>query len=179
MRELIEYLMAILNIKTDSSFVVRDMQSELQGVQDILAYQKYIRSNINYLGMEYMTGFQKFIKLTEMYKRKENEALNQKRLGKSRNTARLLSDKVKTVASIIEDNNIEFKNIKDHFTSWELGELEKIGDAAKCVRLQKSVSGGDELYDRLKDQLETIVLNPTLENKQKSVKKIDCKVKRF
>lgn len=179
MRELIEYLMAILNIKTDSSFVVLDMQNELKDIQDIPAYQKYIRSNINYLGMEYMTGFQKFIKLTEMYKRKENELLNKGRLEGSRDTAQKIAGKVKTVATMVEDNYIEFKNIKDHFTPWELKELSKIGDAQKCVRLQKSVSGSDELYETLKEQLAEIVMSPALEDKSEVLNKIDLKVKKF
>jgi len=173
MRDLIEYLMAILNVKTDSSFVVLDMQNELQDITDIADYQKFIRKNINYLGMEYMTGFQKFIKLTEMYKRQYTEKHNQERLLGSQDTARKLAVKVKSVASTIENNDIEFKNIKDFFTAWEIKELNKIGNAMKCIRLQKSVSGSDELYEKLKEQMREIVMVNMLDKpKETTYKKI-------
>jgi len=187
MRDLIEYLMAILNIKTDSSFVVLDMQNELQDIIDIADYQKFIRKNINYLGMEYMTGFQKFIKLTEIYKRQYAEAHNQERLEASRNTAKELSQKVKTVSEAVENGAI-FHNMKikgtneNYFTNWELKELSKRGGSVHCVGLQKSVSGSDELYEKLKEQMREIVMVDMLDKpKETTSKKIldMTNVKRF
>lgn len=167
MNELIKYTAEILNIKTNSKLVVFDMQSELQGITDIADYQKFIRSNINYLGMEYMTGFQKFIKLTEMYKRQYTEKTNQGRIGKGIDTAQKLANKIKEVSSHVEDNNdLTFINFstdgKCYFTDFEIKQLKKIGSLNKCVRLQKSISGEDALLERLKGQMREIVLTKAL-----------------
>lgn len=163
MKEIIKYISTILNIKTDSMLVVADMESELHGIVDISEYKDYLRRNINYLGMEYMTGFQKFIKLTEMYKRQYAERTNKERLSKSQDTAQQLADKVRSVAPYVNHNqNLKPENFSAngecYFTAFERKQLAKIGSLTRCVNLQISVSGEDALLEKLKEQMIEIVM---------------------
>ncbi len=168
MKELIKYLTAILNIKTDSDLVILDMTSEIQGVADIADYREFIRKNLNYLGMEYLTGFQKFVKLTEMYKRQYAEATNAGRIADSERVAIEIADKVKKIAPLLDDKDLSFSSFKEGkpFTKFEVSQLMKIGSLRSCVRLQRSVSGGDALLDKLKEVNKAIVINKALGHKQ-------------
>lgn len=74
MQELIKYIGDILNIKTDSVYTIQDMTEELEKVQDIVAYRSYIKDNLDKI--DYKTGFQKFILLTQKYLRLEYVAMN-------------------------------------------------------------------------------------------------------
>ena len=48
MNEMIKYILAILNIKADSSFVIADISEELESIADIVDYKNFIKKNFNY-----------------------------------------------------------------------------------------------------------------------------------
>ncbi len=74
MHELVKYIGDILNIKTDSVYTIQDMTEELSKVKDIVAYRSYIKNNLDKI--DYKTGFQKFILLTQQYLQLEYVAIN-------------------------------------------------------------------------------------------------------
>jgi len=168
MTELIDYLANILNIKTNSDLVILDMQNELQSITDIAHYRAFIRSNLNYLGMEYKTGFQKFIMLTEIYKKQYQVDAN--RLASSSSFAKQLAEKVRSVSSyVLENSDLECTNFVNDdgciFTDFEQLHLGKVGSLLQCVRIQRSVSGEDELLSKLNASMQQIVINEAIGHK--------------
>jgi ribonuclease HII len=162
MRDLIEYLVAILDIKTNSNFVILDITNEIKDIEDLAGYRDFMRRSFDYLGMEYYTGFQKFIKLTAIYKRQYAKDTNKQRISKSVQTASILAKKVKAITSYIEDGKEDYNyfvsNEKPYFSKFEISQLQTIGGLRNCVRLQKSVSGDDVLLNRLKKQMQEIII---------------------
>ena len=181
MNSIIGYIANILNIKTDSELVVLDMMSELKTITDIPDYQKFIKKNFNHYDLQYMTGFQKFIRLTEMYKLKRFEMQNKDRLKNSANFAFKLSEKVKTVSSKVKGNpELNFNNFRingePYFTEFEISQLSKIGSLYKCVQLQRSVSGRDALLERLQEQAREVIFQKALQKPEKNVAELVTKV---
>jgi len=76
MHELIKYISDILNIKTESVYTIQDMTEELSKIKDIVAYRSYIKNNLN--SIEFKSGYQKFLILTQEYLLMEYVALNPK-----------------------------------------------------------------------------------------------------
>lgn len=76
MHELIKYIGDILNIKTDSVYTIQDMTEELSKIKDLGAYRSFIKDNLNSITVDYKTGFQKFILLTQEYLALEYLAIN-------------------------------------------------------------------------------------------------------
>ena len=172
MKDLIEYLVSILNIKTNSSFVILDMTEEIKEIEDLVEYRNFMRQSFDYLGMEYYTGFQKFIKLTAIYKRQYTKNKNAQRISKSVKVASILAQKIKDVQSYIENGKEDYSDFnsdeKCYFSKFEISQIERLGGLRNCVRLQKSVSGDDELLNQLKAQMEEMIIVqalPSLETK--------------
>jgi len=167
MREVVEYLTNILNIKTDSELVIIDMLDEIRSIKNMAEYRQYIRANINHLGMDYMTGFQKFILLTKKYKEKVAREDNAGRIERGNKYALELADKVRSVSGHVLDKPfLDFDNFvsngKSIFTDFDKTELSKIGSLSSCANLQRSQSGKDMLFERLCGQMEKIVINKAI-----------------
>lgn len=167
MREVVEYLTNILNIKTDSELVIIDMLDEIRSIKNIAEYRQYIRDNINHLGMDYMTGFQKFILLTKKYKERAAREDNAGRIEGGNKYALELSEKVRSISGHILDKAfLDFDNFvsngKSIFTDFDKTELSKIGSLVCCANLQRSKSGQDMLFERLCVQMEKIVINKAI-----------------
>ncbi len=167
MREVVEYLTNILNIKTDSELVIIDMLDEIRSVKNMAEYRQYIRANINHLGMDYMTGFQKFILLTKKYKERAAREDNTERIEGGNKYALELSEKVRSVSiHVLDKPFLDFDNFVSNragiFTDFDKRELSKIGSLASCVNLQRSQSGQDMLFERLCVQMEKIVINKAI-----------------
>lgn len=70
--ELIKYVFNLFNLKEDV-FIAEDVASEINKIKDKAGYLRYLRDNINCI--QYVTSYQKFIQLTDNYKR-EMTSLN-------------------------------------------------------------------------------------------------------
>ena len=123
--------------------------------------------------MDYLTGLQKFIKLTEMYKMRIATEENADRLENGNKFALELSGKIGSVETIVLNftvpngkRDISYEDLttdkKPFFTAYEIKELQKIGSIRKTVNLRRSKSGGDPLYDRLLAQTENIIISGAL-----------------
>lgn len=176
MRDLIEYVAEILNIKTNSDLVILDIKEELESIVDLADYRRFLKTNLNHIDVTYLTGFQKFVKLTEMYRKLYARATNQDRLTGARKSSILLAKKVRGVATTIYANGTrEPSEIMDEinpaeitiggeplFTKYELSQIAKVGGLRKSIELQRSESGGDRLLDKLIELSEAIVVNKAL-----------------
>jgi len=166
---LIEYITEILNIKTKSELVILDIRTELQEIEDIVSYKNYIKENLNHIDMQYMKGFQKFIHLTNLYKKEMFEIYNKDRLENAVTTAHKIADKVCTISKLSKSKAAKFEKFKtkdgNYFTSFEIKQLKRIGTVRECIKLQKSHSGHDPLLIRLEQSLKKLVGIEQIENK--------------
>ena len=148
--------------------ITKSRENEIKDIEDIAGYRDFMRKSFDYLGMEYYTGFQKFIKLTNIYKRQYAKDTNVERISKSVQTAYILAQKVKAVISYVESGKDKYSsfssNGKSYFTKFEISQLEKLGGLQKSVHLQKSVSGDDALFNRLKKQMQEMIIVEALPN---------------
>lgn len=70
--DLIKYVFNLFNLKEDV-FIAEDVASEIDKIKDKAGYLRYLRDNIN--SVQFVTSYQKFILLTDNYKR-EMTSLN-------------------------------------------------------------------------------------------------------
>ncbi len=113
--EITAYLCNVLNIKTDSSYVILDIQEELESISDLAEFRLFIKSHISKVShdLEYMSGFQKFLFLVEKF--------NNKRLA--------LSDK--EFDSISLWCNVLYKKL-----TWYFGELQWLNPTKEQLKAQ-------------------------------------------
>ena len=141
MQELIKYIADILNIKTESVYTVQDMTEELTKIKDIAAYRSFIRDHINSIDVDYKTGFQKFILLTQKYIEMENDAMYKL---EAVQFAKTLLGKVKATREKVETENIAFSMINDSngvqfFTEKELNALLNVfGGIKRTIEASRS-----------------------------------------
>ena len=152
MQNLINYVASILNIKIDNPLVITDMEHELQQIEDLAAYREYIRDNFS--TVEYATGFQKFIILTNQYKSMQEMANIPMDVASS--FSKTLADKVEE-ARVFLKNELEVGNDKpfsrlkqegeSYFTDKELAALAELGTARYLVELAELKELEDKLIE--------------------------------
>lgn len=152
----VNYIAELLNIKTNSNFIVLDIINELSHIEDTADYIYFLRDNFNNLDVEFMTGFQKFLTLTKKYKLKKycNDFAIE--------WIKILCEKVKAASSLVDEfSDVSFLNITyleegervPLFKEYEIKALEEIGSFSMCVRLQRSSSGEDRLHNKILSNL--------------------------
>lgn len=172
LEDLIDLVSDLVGLKAISKATVADMAIELQEVQNQSEYIKFIKSHINVVGMEYLQAYQRFIKLTEQYKRKEQEELNRSRIEQMGTLAEKLAQKVKLFDTMVINHPhksfLKWEHIKsvddsnvNYFGDKEIKALVTIGQPLHCIELQRSISGRDCLCERLEAIFIDKVVNPT------------------
>jgi len=152
MQNLVKYIMEILSIKSDSTFTIADIESEMQKINDFEMYREYIRDNIDNFDLKFKTGFQKFIILTNRFKRIEEDRSLTDTFDKATSYAKIISSKVELCRSHVEFAYCGFKNIyadgKRYFEVDELWALyETCHTTDKVIALSKEHNLEGEIYD--------------------------------
>jgi len=151
----VDYISQLLNIKTESELVVLDIGNELSQLDDPADFIVYLRKNYNHYHTTYLTGFQKFLYLLELYKSKTIS-------NKGADEIKLISQKVNNVGHQLGEHteaNFEDIFLNDangklrYFTQKETEILNLIGNLGYCIRLQKSVSGTDALETEIHNKI--------------------------
>lgn len=171
LEDLTDIISDLIGLKNLSKATTIDMATELSHIVSHTDYIKFIKSQINVVGMEYLPAYQRFIKLTEQYKRKEQEELNRNRIEKMGTAAERLASKVKEIDTIVlnaQNDNHQWEKFKlstgeQYFGEKEIAALRVIGSPITCVRLQRSISGRDMLCERLEALFVERVMYPQLE----------------
>ncbi len=154
----IDYIAQLLNIKTQSELVILDISNELFQLDDPGDFIVYLRKNYNHFNTNYLTGFQKFLYLLDLYK---NKSISEKSIDE----ITLMCQKVNNVGRQLGENTqANFEDIfsKDangtsrYFTQKEIEILSLIGNLGYCVRLQKTVSGTDALESEIHNKIFTL-----------------------
>jgi hypothetical protein len=143
MQELIKYISDILNIKTDSVYTIQDMTEELSKIRDIAAYRSYIKDHIK--SIDYTSGYQKFILLTQKYLRLEYKALNPEAGIKAKEVAELAYTVI---------TNGKYNGLASHYVSGVEEER----------KLLSSIGGANYIQELLdNDTLEDMIVKKIME----------------
>ncbi|MFA5501645.1 MAG: hypothetical protein WC253_03300 [Sulfurovaceae bacterium] len=151
----VDYISQLLNIKTESELVILDIGNKLSQLDDPADFIVYLRKNYNHYHTTYLTGFQKFLYLLELYK---NKTISNKGVDE----IKLMAEKINIVSRLLgEHTEANFEDIfsKDangklkYFTQREIEILSLIGNLGYCIRLQKSVSGTDALETEIHNKI--------------------------
>lgn len=164
----VEYLCGILNIDIQNSLILTDMIDDLKEIHDLAKFRLFVKERFNYERFNYLTGYQKFIKLVQEFKKENKPRLSIAGQDKAYSYSQKLFSKVTTIldevnftlqeeGKTIDDLDLEktltTNGLKDH----HIIILRGVGDKKKLFHL--SVYGKEEL--RLK--IESIVNQKTLE----------------
>ncbi len=141
MHELIKYIGDILNIKTESVYTIQDMTEELSQIKDIGAYRSYIKDNL--AEIEYKTGFQKFLILTQNYLQLEYLAINPE--------AKTEVDSIISVAHTVVSHG-KFNDLIQYYGTQEDKNLLRSIGASKIQRLLDDNTIGQEITKRIKSR---------------------------
>jgi hypothetical protein len=199
MQRLTEYICEILNIKADNELVVADIQSKIALVNDVAAYTDYVRSEFNKDAYEFMTGFQKFISITDKYLKIQEDKILEPQYEKAEKYAKHLSAKVKHCREFVRDNSVGFENIaaegEKFFKDHELRMLERIGSVTVVIHVSGLNRLAGEIYkeyvkslrERYSSRDKQLPMpedshndkNENLTAKRKAMSKITTSVKRF
>lgn len=144
LKELIDYIADILNIKISSPLTVADMTEEINKVYDLAEYRRYLRDNFKHIDTDYSTGFQKFIILTNKFKKIEEDLAIQ-RAGqdtKGEALAKSINDRMVKILSYLDDNPEHLisrikVNGEPLFTHSELRLIRSVGSQGLIVEYTK------------------------------------------
>ncbi len=180
MQNLIEYLMEVLNIKSDNEFVIKDIATELQKVNDIADYRKYVRDNIKNIDLEYLTGFQKFIELTNKYLKQQDDIILGAKFEQGEKYAKELASKVKICRNFVEDAGCEFSQVSAEgeklFKEHELKALSKVGSVIAIIEFSKTNRLAGEIYKEYVSAIRSKHNAPQITSGQKRVSELIGKV---
>ena len=175
MKNTINHIIRVLNIKDADAFVADRLTKEMIGV-DIPSYLSYIEKHHNHIDLSFMTGYQKFLELTKRYKVGLNERNARLEIEKGRGRAVELANKVKELKTAFRESEykrkylgyshkeLNFHNFRDnftkecYFTDEDTALLKTIGNLGKCLQLQESSSGSDALEEKLSEILKAIAI---------------------
>jgi NifB/MoaA-like Fe-S oxidoreductase len=150
MKDLVEYIFSILNIKTENALVLQDITTELSKVNDIIAYKNFIRDNIKSVEVDYLTGFQKFIQLTSKYLQQQEDIILDAKYKQGEKYAKELSAKVKECRNFVSDNLVDFSDVgtkgNKYFKDHEIRMLNKIGSREMVIEYSKINRLAGEIY---------------------------------
>ncbi len=148
--EMVKYIAGILNIKIDTKLIVADMTAELSKVKNLANYRAFIRENLKSADVEYQTGFQKFITLTDKYLGIEEDQELSGIYDRGEAYAKAIAAKVKQVRTLVADANCGFRDIKLEgalfFEIKELSSLAAVGSTQGVIEFSKTHRLAGEIY---------------------------------
>ncbi len=149
MKNLVNYIGSLLNIKIDNPLIIEDMKQELNKISDLVSYREYIRDNLKHPDVDFSTGFQKFIILTNKYLKMEESVTLPHDTAKS--FSKQLAHKVKQTRNIVEEKNIVFSMLRidgeKFFTDKELKALQGIGSIIYIIESSRQNTLEEQLID--------------------------------
>lgn len=148
MKQSILYLAKLINLELDE-VVISKIGEKLQGL-DGNKFIQFVENSLDRTELQYKNGMQKFLKLVQMFK----DEIMQDRVEKAESEAYLLAKKflhVNTALTMELSNGknpkLEFikANGQDYFSSFEIKQLNEIGNIAYLLDLSREGLLEDEL----------------------------------
>jgi hypothetical protein len=167
---MINYITVALNIKNDNYFIISDIFEELEKIKDLSNFKEFIKNEVkNPTYSKYSNGFQKFLKICEVYQPSLKIELDEKESIKVQTYSDKLFSKTTSVfdeidyqVSIGKDiNSTQMTNfIYANFDDKERAVLKQIGDRNRLLFMIRG------MREALREQINKIVEDLSLEKKK-------------
>ena len=167
---MINYITVALNIKNDNDFIISDIFEELEKIKDLSNFKEFIKNEVkNPTYSKYANGFQKFLKICEVYQPSLKIELDEKESIKVQTYSDKLFSKTTSVfdeidyqVSIGKDiNSTQMTNfIYANFDDKERAVLKQIGDRNRLLFMIRG------MREALREQINKIVEDLSLEKKK-------------
>lgn len=133
-KELVNYLLATLNIK-ENVYVVDDIYEELESINDLNTFKSYCKAQSVKEEYQYLTGFQKFLKIAHSFKEEKEDQLKLVVLDGVEEKVNKLINKCRMAYNAIDEKmpegypyeKVSYENIPNYFEKSEINLLEQVG----------------------------------------------------
>lgn len=164
--ELTKYIKTTLNIDTSNPYIVDDILEELESISNLNEFKSYLKAQTTQKEYQYLTNFQKFLKIAQNYKAKEKQKIvlaNPKINSFSEELFKKTCDVFEEINWLIQSgNDLESEKIKKLIyikfanNKKEVEVLKAIGDKSELLRLVKHSK------DTLRDKIRKVVTDLTI-----------------
>ena len=161
------YFINLLNISIEDELTMIDMLQELEIIEDLNSFRIFVKRRFNYEKFRFLTGYQKFISLSNEFRKENKLKLDAETQERVDNYSEMLFNKI---TRVIEEINFKLQELgkkiddfdyletlkKNGFVSSDIEILNTIGDKKRMFHLA--------LYSKheLKERIERIVNKKTL-----------------
>ena len=156
------YFINLLNISIEDELTMIDMLQELEVIEDLNSFRIFVKRRFNYEKFRFLTSYQKFISLSNEFRKENKLKLDAKTQERVDNYSEMLFNKI---TRVIEEINFKLQELgkkiddfnyletlkKNGFVSSDIEILNTIGDKKRMFHLA--------LYSKheLKERIERIV----------------------
>ena len=156
------YFINLLNISIEDELTMIDMLQELEVIEDLNSFRIFVKRRFNYEKFRFLTGYQKFISLSNEFRKENKLKLDAETQERVDNYSEMLFNKI---TRVIEEINFKLQELgkkiddfdyletlkKNGFVSSDIEILNTIGDKKRMFHLA--------LYSKheLKERIERIV----------------------
>ena len=161
------YFINLLNISIEDELTMIDMLQELEVIEDLNSFRIFVKRRFNYEKFRFLTGYQKFISLSNEFRKENKLKLDAETQERVDNYSEMLFNKI---TRVIEEINFKLQELgkkiddfdyletlkKNGFVSSDIEILNTIGDKKRMFHLA--------LYSKheLKERIERIVTKKIL-----------------
>jgi hypothetical protein len=161
------YFINLLNISIEDELTMIDMLQELEALEDLNSFRIFVKRRFNYEKFRFLTGYQKFISLSNEFRKDNKLKLDAETQESVDNYTEMLFNKI---TRVIEEINFKLQELGKKIDDFNyLETLKKNGFVASDIEILNTI--GDKkrmfhlaLYSKyeLKERIERIVNKKTL-----------------
>ena len=156
------YFINLLNISIEDELTMIDMLQELEVIEDLNSFRIFVKRRFNYEKFRFLTGYQKFISLSNEFRKENKLKLDAETQERVDNYSEMLFNKI---TRVIEEINFKLQELGKKIDDFDyLETLKKNGFVASDIEILNTI--GDKkrmfhlaLYSKheLKERIERIV----------------------
>lgn len=156
------YFINLLNISIEDELTMIDMLQELEALEDLNSFRIFVKRRFNYEKFRFLTGYQKFISLSNEFRKDNKLKLDAETQESVDNYSEMLFNKI---TRVIEEINFKLQELGKKIDDFNyLETLKKNGFVASDIEILNTI--GDKkrmfhlaLYSKheLKERIERIV----------------------
>ena len=161
------YFINLLNISIEDELTMIDMLQELEVIEDLNSFRIFVKRRFNYEKFRFLTGYQKFISLSNEFRKENKLKLDAETQERVDNYSEMLFNKI---TRVIQEINFKLQELGKKIDDLDyLETLKKNGFVASDIEILNTI--GDKkrmfhlaLYSKheLKERIERIVNKKTL-----------------
>lgn len=156
------YFINLLNISIEDELTMIDMLQELETIEDLNSFRIFVKRRFNYEKFRFLTGYQKFISLSNEFRKDNKLKLDAETQEKVDNYSNKLFSKI---TRVIEEINFKLQELGKKIDDFDyLETLKKNGFSESDIEILKTIGNKKRVFylalhskKELKERIERIV----------------------